>query len=150
MAKRWQIGPYIALKSNRKWRTASSFMRFPPYFYFRFGQKWLWWHMLARNARITLRSRQQTGAECYMTSADDQNTPSGSRGIKWIFDVAGHREYFSAIQRLSGCWPASSDGSICGFHQTGSGCLFTGSSFARPEVVSSGPDTAIPITPSVK
>ena len=83
MAKRWQIGPYIALKSNRKWRTASSFMRFPPYFYFRFGQKWLWWHMLARNARITLRSRKQTCAECYGSSADDRNTIYGSTGSEY-------------------------------------------------------------------
>ena len=30
------------------------------------------------------------------------------------------------------------DSSICGFRQTGSGCLSTGSSFARPEVASSG------------
>jgi len=44
---------------------------------------------------------------------------------------------FSAI-RLS----VSSDGSICGFCQTGSSCLLTGSSFARSEVVSFGLDTA--------
>jgi len=30
-ARRWQIGPYIVLKSNRKSGIASSFMRFPPY-----------------------------------------------------------------------------------------------------------------------
>ena len=30
------------------------------------------------NTRITLRSRQQTGADCYRTSADDRNTTSGS------------------------------------------------------------------------
>jgi len=49
----------------------------------------------------------------------------------------------------SDCWPASSDGSICGFCQIGSGCLSTGSSFARPEVASSGRDTATPMTSSV-
>ena len=37
-AKRWQICPYIVLKSNRKSGTGSSFMRFPPYFYFRIGR----------------------------------------------------------------------------------------------------------------
>jgi len=25
---------------------------------------------------------------------------------KWTFDVAGDREFFSAVQRLSDCWPA--------------------------------------------
>jgi len=38
--------------------------------------------------------------------------------------------YYCALQRLSDCWPASSDGNICGSRQTGSGCLSTGSSFA--------------------
>jgi len=43
-------------------------------------------------------------------------------------------EYF---QRLSDC---CSDGSICGFRQTGSGGLSTGSSFSRQKVASSCPD----------
>jgi len=68
----------------------------------------------------------------------------------WIFGVAGHRQYFSAVQRLSDCWYASSDSSICVFRQTGSSCLSIGSSFARPEVASSGQDRATPITPTVK
>jgi len=34
-AKRWQIRPYIVLKSNWKSGTASSFMSFRPYCYFR-------------------------------------------------------------------------------------------------------------------
>ena len=58
--------------------------------------------------------------------------------------------YFSAVQRLSGCSTASWDGSICGFRQTGSGCLSTGSSFLRPDMASSDPDTATPMTPIVK
>ena len=60
MAKRWQLGPYIVLKSNRKSGTASSFMRFLSYFYFRFGRKRLSSAIFAPKARITLRSWQMT------------------------------------------------------------------------------------------
>jgi len=34
-----QTVPYILLKSNRKSDTASSFMWFPQYFYFRIGRR---------------------------------------------------------------------------------------------------------------
>ena len=75
----------IVLKSNMKSGTASSFMRFSPYFYFPIGKSDCRWPIFARNARIrpTLRSRQQTGAECYRTSADDRNTTSGSTGSEY-------------------------------------------------------------------
>jgi len=53
-------------------------MRFSPYFYFRFGPKSLSVAYFPRSTRITLHSRQQTGAECYGTLADDRNTTSGS------------------------------------------------------------------------
>jgi len=33
--------------------------------------------MFSRNARIMLRIRQQAGAECYGTLADDRNTTPG-------------------------------------------------------------------------
>jgi len=57
-------------------------MRFTPYN--RFGQKRLSVaNFRARNALITLRSRQQNGAECYGTSADDPNTTSGSTGNEY-------------------------------------------------------------------
>jgi len=38
------------------------------------------WRIFARDARITLRSPQQSGAECYGTSADDRNATSGFNG----------------------------------------------------------------------
>ena len=38
-AKLWQIEQYIILKLNSKSDTTSSFMWFPPYFYFRFGRR---------------------------------------------------------------------------------------------------------------
>ena len=41
------------------------------------------WPIFARNARITLRSHQQTGTECYETSANDRNTTSGSTGSEY-------------------------------------------------------------------
>jgi len=78
------------------------------------------WSTFARYARNTLRSRRQTDAECYRTSADDA-------GI------------LLPVQR-----------DICGFSQTVSGCLSTGSSFARSGVASFGPDRATPIMLSVK
>jgi len=78
------------IKWNRKLGTASSFMRFPPYFYFRFGQQWLSVAFFAHNVRISLRSRQQTSA--YGTTADDQNTKFtfGSTGsVYWTSQVSG-------------------------------------------------------------
>jgi len=49
-----------------------------------------WWPIFARNARSTLRSRQQTGAERYGASADDQNTTSGSTRSEYsTVQVAG-------------------------------------------------------------
>jgi len=45
---------------------------------------------------------------------------------KWIFNGAGHRLYFSAFQRLVDC----SEGCICSFRQTRSGCISARSSFA--------------------
>jgi len=74
----------------------------------------------------------RTGSE-YSASQVTESTFLPSRGFRFV-DLR----------------PASSDGNICGFRQTGSGCLSTGSSLARPEVASSGPDTATPMTPSVK
>ena len=41
------------------------------------------WPIFARNARITLRIRQETGTECYGASADDRNTTSGSTGCEY-------------------------------------------------------------------
>jgi len=44
------------------------------------------WPIFARNAHIALHSRQQTGAECYGTSNNDQNTTSWSifRGFRIV------------------------------------------------------------------
>ena len=46
---------YCIKVEYRKSGTASSFMRFPPYFYFRFGQKWLSVAYFRRCVRTTLR-----------------------------------------------------------------------------------------------
>jgi len=82
-------------------------MLFLPYFYFRFGQKWLSvprWPIVARNARITLHSRQQTGTECYGTSADNQNTTSGSTGNEYLTTQVTGRTFLPfRLQRLSDC-----------------------------------------------
>jgi len=59
-------------------------MWFPPYCYFPFGQKQLSVASFRRNARVTLRCCQQTGAECYRTSAKGQNTTSGSTGSEHL------------------------------------------------------------------
>jgi len=73
---------------------------------------------------------------------------------KCIFDVAGHWENFSATQRLFDnglltCEFRRQHLRFLSHRNSGSSCLSNGSSFARPEVASSGPDTATPITPSV-
>jgi len=43
-----------------------------------------WWPIFACNACITLRSHQQTGTECYGTSADDRNNTSGSTRNEYL------------------------------------------------------------------
>jgi len=62
-SKWWQIGTYILLKSNRKSDTASSFMWFPPYFYFRFGRSASWASFIAafgRTLQVTVRPMLRT------------------------------------------------------------------------------------------
>ena len=46
------------------------------------------WPISARNARIRLRSRQQTGTECYGTSAYDRNTTFGSTGNEQAYSTS--------------------------------------------------------------
>jgi len=105
------------------------------------------WFIFARNARITLRSRQQTGEECYGTSADDWNTTFGSTGSEYsTTQVTGStflqfRGFRIVDLRAQTAFAVSVKPEVV---------VSIGSSFARPEVVSSGPDTATPITPSVK
>ena len=113
------------------------------------GKNGCGWPIFARNACITLRSRQQTGAECYGTSADDWNTTSASaeKNEYSTSHVTGSTFLQSRCFRIVDLRVQTAP---CGFRQTGSGCLSTGSSFARPEVASSGPYTATPVTPSVK
>jgi len=63
------------------------------------------WPIFARSVRITLRIDTSRLAQ----SATGRQSTTGiglllpvQRELN-IFDVAGHREYFSAVQRLSGC-----------------------------------------------
>jgi len=75
-----------------------------------------------------LRSRQQTGTECYGTPVDDRNTTSGSTGSEYSTSRVTGSTFLPS--RGFHIVHLSSDVSICGFRQTGSGCLSTGSSFA--------------------
>jgi len=75
--------PYIVLKSNRKSGTASSFLcSFRHISTSGLARNGFRWPIFARNAHITLRSRQQMAqsATAHGTSADDRNTTSGSTG----------------------------------------------------------------------
>jgi len=49
------------------------------------------------SARITLRSRQKTGAECYGTSANDRNTTSGSTGSEYLTSYLTGSTFLSSI-----------------------------------------------------
>jgi len=101
-----------------------------------------------RNARITLLSvLQQSGTECYGTSADDRILLPVQREVN-IRRRRSPRVLFCRPEALESL--ICEFGRTCGFQQIRNGCLSTGSSFVRPEVAFSGPDTATPITASVK
>jgi len=122
-------------------------MRFPPYLYFRFGKKWLPVGYCRPYASIMLYSRYSrlahiaTGRQLTTVLLPPVQREVNIRRRRSPGVIFCHSEAFALL---------TCDGNICGFRQTGSGCLSTGSSFARPEVVFSVPDTATPITPSVK
>jgi len=62
------------------------------------------WPIFACRAPITLRSRQQTGAECYGTSGDDRNTTSGSMGSDYLTSqVTGSTLPLSGGFRIVNC-----------------------------------------------
>ena len=50
-----EIDPIMYRGSNRKSITASSCVRFPPYFHFRFGRKWLSDAVFRRNFAVMVR-----------------------------------------------------------------------------------------------
>ena len=104
-----------------------------------------------RVLRCVVTTHQQTVAECYGASADDRNTTSGSTGSEYsTSQITGSTLLSSRGFRIVELCESDDSRPICGLRQTGSGCLSTGSSFSRPEVAVCGPDTATPITPSVK
>ena len=117
-------------------------MRFPPYFYFRFGLKWLSVGYFRSYCVYYV-------AECYRTSADDRSATSGSTESEYS-TLQITRSTFLPYKGFRIVDMRVHTGSICVFRQTGNGCLSTGSSFARWEVAPSGPDAATSITPSAK
>jgi len=74
------------------------------------------------NARITLRSRQQTGAECYRTSADDRNT-TGSTGSEYSTSQVTGSTFLSSRGFCIVDLRVPTAVLVCGFRQTGSGSL---------------------------
>jgi len=127
-------------------------MRFPPYFYFRFGQKWMSDGVFSPVMRVlrcvvpskvaqSATGRQPTTGMLLRGSTGNEYSMSHVTGGTFLpsrsFQIVNVRDQTAV------------DPSICGFRQTGSGCLSSGSSFVRPEVASSGPVTTTPITPSV-
>ena len=121
---RRKIGPYyIVLKSYRTSVPRIRLCRF--HHISTCGLANCPWRIFACNARITLCSCQLASRLAQSDTGRQPTTPEYNFRFngKWIFNVTGHWEYFSAVQKLSYCWPACSDGSICGFRQTESGCL---------------------------
>ena len=128
------------LKSNRKSGTTSSFIRFLPYFHFRFCHKWL--------SVAYCRLNQQTGTECYGTSAADRNTTSGSTGSEYsTSQVTG--ELFCRTEAF-GLLTCEFRRQYLRFPSNRKWLSLDRKWFARPEVASSGPDSATPIKQSVK
>jgi len=101
------------------------------------------WPIFDRNTPITLRSRQQTVA------ADDLNTTSCLTGSEYSTSQVTGSTFLSSRRGFRIVDLRVQTAVFVVSVKTGSGCLSTGRSFARPEVAFSGRDTATPITPRV-